>query len=53
MAAVRTLQLPIEVPQVDVHQWWHARFNRDPFSQWLRQTAAQLFGEAPPARRPR
>ena len=43
MAPVRILQPPVAVPRVDVHQWWHSRFNRDPFSQWVRATVAELF----------
>lgn len=45
MAAVRILQPPFESPLVDVHQWWHARFGRDPFNRWVRETVAGLFGE--------
>lgn len=49
MAAVRILQPPVSVPRVDVHQWWHARFNHDPFNRWAREAVAGLFIEHPAA----
>ena len=50
IAAVKMLRPPIDVPRVDVHQWWHARFNHDPFSQWIRGLVAGLFSERLPSR---
>ena len=37
--------LPIEVDESAIHQFWHGRVHRDPGHQWLRQFTWQLFGD--------
>jgi DNA-binding transcriptional LysR family regulator len=37
--------LPIEVDQSAIHQFWHGRLHRDPGHQWLRQLTHALFGD--------
>ena len=41
--ALTILPLPIEIPKVQVAQYWHARNHRDPSHQWLRRGVAELF----------
>ncbi|ATE61241.1 LysR family transcriptional regulator [Thauera sinica] len=31
---------PVQLPRLSVNQFWHARFHRDPASQWLREVIA-------------
>lgn len=46
--------LPIEVDQSAIHQFWHGRLHRDPGHQWLRQYISQRFadGKTPHDERP-
>lgn len=37
--------LPIEVDQSAIHQFWHGRLHRDPGHQWLRQYISKRFGD--------
>ncbi len=34
---------PIKLPKIDIFQYWHERFHRDPGSQWIRSTFRTLF----------
>ena len=34
---------PVELPNYDVHQYWHARFHKDRFHVWFRGLVAQFF----------
>ncbi len=43
-APIRTLPLPLQSPAVEVHQFWHGRFHKDPGNVWLRGTLHRLFG---------
>ena len=40
-----TRALPVAVDGSAIHQFWHARLQRDPGHQWLRQQMAQRFGD--------
>ncbi|WP_295852990.1 hypothetical protein [uncultured Xylophilus sp.] len=40
---VRTHQPPLRLPSYAVSQYWHARFNKEAGSVWLRATLKQLF----------
>ncbi|MBI2725175.1 MAG: LysR family transcriptional regulator [Polaromonas sp.] len=33
---VQLFDLPLDVPRIDINQYWHARFHQDPAIQWLR-----------------
>jgi DNA-binding transcriptional LysR family regulator len=35
---------PIAIPPIEVAQYWHERFQRDPGHRWLRATCFSLFG---------
>jgi DNA-binding transcriptional LysR family regulator len=37
--------LPLEIGESSIHQFWHGRLHRDPGHQWLRQLNSQLFGD--------
>lgn len=43
LAVFRT---PIAIPPIEVAQYWHERYQRDPGHRWLRQTCATLFARA-------
>jgi len=40
---------PIAIPPIEVAQYWHERYQRDPGHRWLRQTCATLFAVRAPA----
>ena len=55
MAGLRVAPLPLPMASVDLKQYWHARFHRDPANQWLRAMFLGEFGTAggvPHASRP-
>jgi len=36
---------PIAFPTIDIHQYWHERFHREPGNQWIRSIFVSLFGK--------
>ena len=40
---VRHVPTPMKSPVIDVHLFWHQRFQKDPAHVWLRQIVHQLF----------
>jgi DNA-binding transcriptional LysR family regulator len=38
--------LPLQVDESAIHQFWHGRLHRDSGHQWLRQLIRKLFGDA-------
>lgn len=38
--------LPVDLPKVQVSQYWHARHQRDPAHRWMRRALAQIFQSA-------
>jgi DNA-binding transcriptional LysR family regulator len=36
---------PIRMPRIEIYQYWHDRFHREPGSQWIRGIFARLFRE--------
>lgn len=42
--ALRTFEVPFQLPHYDVKQHWHERFHNDPGSQWLRRMISELMG---------
>jgi DNA-binding transcriptional LysR family regulator len=40
---VRIVEPPIKAPVIAVHQFWHARFHREPANVWLRGVVQSLF----------
>ena len=48
LAAALNLSLfppPMKMPKIDVSQYWHERFHREPGSQWIREVFSSLFAE--------
>ena len=43
---------PIPMPPINVAQYWHERYQRDPAHRWLRQTCVTLFARARPPAKP-
>jgi len=42
---LKSLKLPVPMPQADVGIHWHERFERDPGNTWLRELMVQLFAD--------
>ncbi|WP_426441446.1 LysR family transcriptional regulator [Bradyrhizobium genosp. P] len=42
---LRIVEPPINIKPYAIHQFWHARFHKDPALKWLRESAASLFTE--------
>lgn len=42
---LRLITPPLKLPKVEVSQYWHQRFHREPGNRWLRETFMKLFGE--------
>lgn len=40
---LRAFPTPVKMPRLDVSQYWHERFHRDPGNQWIRSEFASLF----------
>ncbi|HZF31792.1 MAG TPA: LysR family transcriptional regulator [Gammaproteobacteria bacterium] len=40
---LRTFAPPLKMPRIDVSQYWHERFHREPGSQWIRGLFVSLF----------
>jgi DNA-binding transcriptional LysR family regulator len=38
-----SFRTPLGLPKVDIGQFWHERYHRDPAHQWIRATIASLF----------
>jgi hypothetical protein len=34
---------PVKLPKINIFQYWHERFHRDPGSQWIRIIFKELF----------
>ncbi len=43
---VRYVDTPMKSPVIDVHLFWHQRFQKDPAHVWLRQQIHALFRQA-------
>jgi DNA-binding transcriptional LysR family regulator len=42
LAAFKT---PLQLPRIEIAQYWHERFHRDAAHRWLRAVTFELFGE--------
>ncbi|VVE66237.1 LysR family transcriptional regulator [Pandoraea captiosa] len=42
---LRYVDHPIDLPDVQINLFWHARFHREPGSQWMRALLFDLFSE--------
>jgi DNA-binding transcriptional LysR family regulator len=43
---LRLFPTPMRMPRIDVSQYWHERFHREPGGQWIRALFASLFAGA-------
>jgi DNA-binding transcriptional LysR family regulator len=41
MSVFRT---PVPLPRIEIAQYWHERYHRDPSHRWLRSITLELFG---------
>lgn len=39
-------ETPIALPRIEIAQFWHERYHRDPGHKWLRQLTFELFGRS-------
>ncbi|VVE39735.1 LysR family transcriptional regulator [Pandoraea iniqua] len=42
---LRYVEHPIDVPDIQINLFWHARFHQEPASQWMRTLLFELFSE--------
>ena len=42
-AAIRIAEPDFYLPKIEVSQYWHRRYNNDPFVMWIRRTLRDLF----------
>ncbi len=45
------VRAPIKLPRIEIYQYWHERFHRDPGNQWVRSVFSTLFRKAAAPRR--
>ncbi|MFZ0147131.1 MAG: LysR substrate-binding domain-containing protein [Xanthobacteraceae bacterium] len=45
---LQIIKPPIRLPSIDIFQYWHERFHRDPGNRWIRSTFRTLFRRSPP-----
>jgi len=43
---LRVITPPLRLPKIDIFQYWHDRFHRDPGNQWIRSIFKSLFGRS-------
>ena len=36
---------PVQLPEIDINIFWHAKFNKDPANQWLRNQFVDIFSD--------
>jgi DNA-binding transcriptional LysR family regulator len=44
---LQVLPAPLALPQLELGQYWHERYHRDPALQWLRTVFRELFSDSP------
>lgn len=47
---LRLFPPPMKMPRIDVSQYWHERFHREPGNRWIRALFVSLFTDAVPER---
>jgi len=40
---LKLFPVPVKTPAIDIYQYWHERFHRDPGNEWIRALFAELF----------
>jgi DNA-binding transcriptional LysR family regulator len=40
---LQVINPPIRLPRIEIFQYWHQRFHREPGNQWIRSVFAKLF----------
>ena len=40
-----TFETPIALPRIEISQYWHERYHRDPAHRWIRSVTFELFAE--------
>jgi len=47
---MRVAKPPIKLPEFEIAQYWHERFDRDPGNRWLRSVVHAQYGGKPPGK---
>lgn len=42
---LRYVAHPLQLPEININLFWHARFNKDPANKWLRNTIFECFAD--------
>jgi DNA-binding transcriptional LysR family regulator len=45
---LQIIKPPIRLPSIDIFQYWHERFHRDPGNRWIRSIFRTLFRRSSP-----
>ena len=45
---LQIIKPPIRLTSIDIYQYWHERFHRDPGNRWIRSIFRTLFRRSPP-----
>jgi DNA-binding transcriptional LysR family regulator len=43
LSGLKMIPAPLEIPSIDLKQFWHRRQHAEPATQWLRSVVAELF----------
>jgi len=42
---MNVFRTPVALPRIEIAQYWHERYHRDPAHRWLRSVTHALFGD--------
>jgi hypothetical protein len=42
---LKVLTVPIELPAMEIAEYWHERYHRDPGHRWIRAAVLELFSQ--------
>ena len=42
---MNVFQTPVTLPRIEIAQYWHERYHRDPAHRWLRSVTLALFAD--------
>src|SRR5439155_19228587 len=40
---LQLIEVPIELPRLEIAEYWHERYHRDPGNRWIRSAFRNLF----------
>ena len=42
---LKYVEHPLDLPEMDINIFWHAKYHQDPANQWLRSQIVELFSD--------